>query len=441
VGYVLKMFPRFSETFILNEILELERQGVEVFVFSMKPPTESLRQPKVARVRAPVQVIPPLARWRVHARCHVEAFLRWPGRYLRTLVFARKRRSRAGWEKFLAAPYVAVQARRLGLEHLHAHFASGPARQVKFASLISGIPYSFTAHAKDLFWAGHAHGENNKLKKRVRFASFVVAISEHNRRFIQSLNFKVPKGRVVTIYNGLPLEEWTFLRPEGRPVAAARAPSPVILAVGRFVEKKGFHILLEACRILRERGVAFRCVLAGDGPLREALEAQRRRLGLADVVEMPGAIPQDRLLELYARAHVLAQPCVVARDGDVDGIPTVILEALAVGLPVVTTPVSGIPEAVQEGRTGLLVPPGDAEGLAHALARVLEDGELAGRLAREGRRLVEARFSLERNVSLLRRMMESAARGTPRPRRRDLYPGEESGIGEGEVTHEAQVRG
>ncbi len=418
VGYVLKMFPRFSETFILNEILELERRGLQIVVFSMKAPDEEQRQPGAARVKAPVFVLPP-ARGRhllSYGRCHVACLLQAPRRYVRTLLFACGRGSAASRRKFLAAPYIVRQAHALGVEHFHAHFASGPARQAKFASLLSGIPFSFTAHAKDLFWSGHRHGRNNKLKKRVHAAAFVVVISEYNRRFIEGLGFKIPRRRLVTLYNGLDLGRWSFMRPDGMPARPTAADGvPLVAAVGRLVEKKGFDVLIEACALLHSEGFRLRAVIAGEGERRRELEALIRARHLGAVVDLPGALDQARLLEdLYSRAALLAAPSVAGRDGDQDGIPTVILEAMAVGLPVIATPVSGIAEAILPGETGLLAPPGNAHALADQIRAALGDPEGLGRLARGARRQVEARFDLRQNAKILIQLMAASARGQAR---------------------------
>ncbi|TMQ60959.1 MAG: glycosyltransferase [Candidatus Eisenbacteria bacterium] len=409
VGYVVKMFPRFSETFILNEILELERTGTRVVVFSMKEPAESIRQPGVDRVRAPVIVLPERAASRARlAGNHLACLLRSPIRYLRTLAFVRGRGTESALTKFLHAAILARTATSLGVEHLHAHFASGPARQAKFASMLSGIPFSFTAHAKDLYWSGHGHRECHKLKHRIQRASLVVAISEHNRCFMESIGFHVPRGRIATIYNGLDLKAWPLRGPRGRPVV--RSEIPLILAVGRLVEKKGFDVLLEAASILVVRGTRFRCWIAGEGPERERLAGLVREKNLEGWVEFLGATPQDRLAaDLYSRAHVLAQPSIVASDGDQDGIPTVILEAMSVGLPVVATPVSGIPEAVVDGETGLIAQPGDPRALADALSRVLADDALAARLASGARGMIEKRFSLRENAQHLVRLLRRPA--------------------------------
>ena len=426
VGYVVKVFPRFSETFILNEILELERTGTRVVVFSMKQPTESIRQPGVDRVRAPVIVLSEHAASRTRlAASHLRCALLSPVRYLRTLAFVRGRGTESARTKFLHAAILARTATRLGVDHLHAHFASGPARQAKFASMLSGIPFSFTAHAKDLYWSGHRYRECHKLKHKIQRAALVVAISEYNRRFMETMGFEIPPGRIATIYNGLDLSAWPFRRPRGRPIV--RSEAPVILAVGRLVEKKGFDILIEAASILKSRGIRFRCWIAGEGSERERLAGLVRDEKLEGRVELLGPVAQDRLAaDLYSRAHVLAQPSIIASDGDQDGIPTVILEAMSVGLPVVATPVSGIPEAVVDGETGLLAQPGEPRALADALSRVLADDTLAERLALGARRLIEERFSLRKNAQHLVRLLRPPAHerelGGREPAERDPEP-------------------
>jgi len=417
VGYILKMFPRFSETFILNEILELERQGVKVLIFSMKQPDEPTTQPDVQKVQARITVIPPLkgkALWE-HIISHGTCLFRSPRRYFQTLRFARLRRAKTAWNKFLLTPFIVRKARAARVEHLHAHFASGPTRQAKFSSMMSGIPYSFTAHAKDLFWEGHQHGRNNKLKKRVRMSSFVITISEYNRRFILKQNFKVPNNRLVTIYNGLDLTKWPLLRPDGQPTAKQENTLPLILAVGRFVPKKGFYDLVKACSILMDHDIPFRCVIVGEGPEKGKIKDLIQSYGLKEHVHLPGPVPQDRLLQdFYPQASVLVQPSVVSPDGDRDGIPTVILEALAIGLPVIATEISGIGEAVIDGDTGIIIPPGETEALARSIENLLADPALAKRLAEGGRRMIEKRFNLERNVNLVIHLMKFSARGGER---------------------------
>ena len=366
VGYVLKMFPRLSETFVLNELVELERQGVDVHVFSLKRPDEQLFHRDVARLRAPVSYAPDLGQ-------HVDPRV-------------KHRRQAAS-----LAPLV----RRAGVQHVHAHFASGATSVALHVHRLTGVPFSFTAHAKDIYTVTVRPQD---LARKLRTAQFAVTVSDYNAEYLRAL---APDSRLVRIYNGLDLSLFS------RNGAVPAAP-PLVLGVGRLVEKKGFGDLVRACAVLRDRGVFFQCRIVGKGPLAKELRALVRELGLRRAVELSGPLPREELIGLYRRAAVVAAPCLVAADGNRDGLPTVLVEALALGLPVVSTPVTGIPELVEDGRTGLLVPERDPEALAGALDRLLADRARAGALALEGRRRVERAFDLRRNVARLRELFEEA---------------------------------
>lgn len=413
IGYILKMFPRFSETFVLSEILELERQGVEVRTFSMKLPTGP-RQRGVERVRA-LQTVLPSGAVLLSARAmwtHFRVLARRPAGYVETLRFALTRRDLKALVKFGQAVTVADCALRENIKHFHAHFASGPTRVAKMASMISGIPYSFTAHAKDLYHEGHKKGANKKLKKRVQRARFLVTISEENKRFIESQGFKVKEGRIRPIHIGLNLRDFPFTAVAERP----RGPRPLVFAVGRLIPKKGFADLVRAAQILKARDVSFRCLIAGEGPEDSVLRALIADCGVSDGVRLLGSVPLSRLRRtFYRRAAVLVQPCVVSDDGDRDGIPTVLLEAMAMGVPVISTPVSGIPEAVTHRHTGLLAQPGSPEDLADAIEELLTDRTLAHTVSVNGRRKVEEEFDIVRNAGALRKLFLRSALGWPPP--------------------------
>jgi glycosyltransferase involved in cell wall biosynthesis len=278
------------------------------------------------------------------------------------------------------------------------------------ASMISGLPFSFTAHAKDLYWKGHRHSESHKLKKRVKLARFVVTVSHENQRFIEGMGFRVKEGRIRPVYIGVRLEEFPFRRPSERP----RGPRPLVLAVGRLIEKKGFHVLIEALAILRRRGRSFRCLIAGDGPEMAALAHLVREKKLQGSVRLLGGVPLERLRRrYYARACLLAQPSVVASDGDQDGIPTVLVEAMALGVPVISTTVSGIPEAIRDGVEGFLTEPGDVHALAGRVEALLSDMSLADRMATAARARVEQQFDQRKNAGILRKLFLRSARGWP----------------------------
>jgi len=355
VGYVLKVFPRLSQTFIVNELRAHERAGLRVTVFSLRRPRESDRD----------VVRPPLAAEVVQLE---------------------------GPDAELAAQ-LAREARARGITHLHAHFAKLATRVAREAAAATGLPYSFTAHARDIF---EESVDPKALAERIRDAAQVVTVSRFNVEHLASRYGR----RASLVYNGLPLETFEWHSP------AERAPR--LLAVGRLIEKKGFHHLVDACRQLADRGVAFDCDIVGDGEERDSLAARIEALDLGDRVRLLGALDPEAVQARMREAAVLAVPCVVAGNGDRDGLPTVLLEAMALGTPCVGTDVTGIPEAIEHERTGLIVPQGDAAALAEACRRLLEDGALRERLATAARALVEQRFSSEANTRRLRALWGAA---------------------------------
>ena len=398
IAYLLKMYPRFSETFVLAELLELERQGMRLHVFSLKKPDDGVFHADVSRLRARVTYLPePLLDPRAYASAHRVLVAQDPRRFAGALGSALARRRATAVKHFVRAGYIAPLLRRHGITHVHAHFASAPAAVALHLHRLTGVSYSFTAHAKDIYIDGI---DETALESKLRSARFVVTVSDFNRRHLSALAGS--KG-IVRIYNGLDLDRFS---PNG---VRADEP-PLVLAVGRLIEKKGFADLVRACEIVR-RGRSFRCSIVGKGPLESELKALVRRLGVEDVVKLTGPRPREELLELYRRASVFAAPCVVGSDGNRDGLPTVLVEAMALGVPVISTDVTGIPELVENGRTGLLVPQRDPEALAHALDRILSDRAAAMELAASARRRVESEFDLRVNVARLRSLLEEAAGG------------------------------
>lgn len=395
IGYILKMYPRFSETFILSEILELERQGVRVRIYSLKKPDDGRFHADVSRVRAKVTYVPesPLLRPRAFYEAHRQVF-RWDRRrYLRVLWGVLKRRRAGAAKRFLQAGYLAPRLRADGVTHAHAHFASSATSVALYLNRLAGLPYSFTAHAKDIYSDGVS---TDVLERKLSSAQFAVTVSEYNRDYLGALR---GGDKVRRVYNGLDLEQFA-------PNGALREDPPLVLAVGRLVEKKGFDDLIRACATLRRDGCRFRCRIVGKGDRESQLAALIWALGLENDVELAGPMAREALLHLYPRASVFTAPCVVGSDGNRDGLPTVLIEAMALGVPVVSTDVTGIPELVQHGRTGLLVPQRDPEALAGAIRRLLEDRSTAEALAGAGRERVEREFDLGRNAGRLRELFE-----------------------------------
>lgn len=393
VAYVMSRFPKLSETFVLNEIVAVENRGVEVELYPLLRERARDVHPAAEALVERANYLPFVSFSILGSQLF---FLRQrPGRYLR--VFADVLRGTLGSLNFFAGavaifPKVAHAARLMEqrrVSHVHCHFASHPALAGFIIHRLTDIPFSFTAHGSDL------HVDRRMLSEKVREAAFVVAISAYNRDVIVAETGSDVAGKVVVIHCGV---ETARFKP------ARRAPDPrpfSILCIGTLHEVKGQGILIEACRLLSQRNLEFRCTIVGDGPDRPRLAQAIAEASLGERVELVGARTQDGVAALLRDVDVLAAPSVPTAGGKREGIPVVIMEALAAGVPVVASDLSGIPELVLDGVTGLLVPPADAERLADGLARLAGDPGLRARLGRMGRELVERDFDLDTNAGLL----------------------------------------
>ncbi len=406
VGYVLKRYPRYSETFIVNEILAHEAAGLEIEIFSLHPPNDSHFQDAIARVRAPVNYLYLPAKGFTTETLTAEALKAadfWtvldeaskvlPGLWT-ALETARGEEIHNVYQAMLLAREVCLK----GIHHLHAHFATSATTVVRLASRFTGVPYTFTTHAKDIF---HESVKPDDLRRKLSDAADVITVSDYNLEYLRK-TYGPAAAHVKRIYNGLDLQEFSYEAPHDRP--------PRIVSVGRLIEKKGFTDLVEACDILTRRGCHFDCQIIGTGPLEADLRLQIERLGLQARVKLIGPRPQSEVIKYVQSAAVFPAPCVVGTDGNRDGLPTVLPEAMALGTPCVSTDVTGIPEVLHDGGTGLLVPQHDPTALAAAIERLLVDPALRVQLATRARRLIEAEFDIQRNSAHLRSIFQAAAR-------------------------------
>ncbi|HEX8990637.1 MAG TPA: glycosyltransferase, partial [Anaerolineales bacterium] len=403
IAYVIKRFPHLSETFILHEVLELERQGLPLRIFSLLEPTGKING-AAKEVRAQVEYLPrrfPLGTWKL-LQAAARQLRKRPRRFLAACLDALIRfHHLATPGHLLMAAFVAEQAEAEGITHLHAHYANTPTTIARLVHEFTGIPYSFTAHAKDIYLS-----QKISLAYKMADARFVVTCTEYNHQYLASVAGPARTVPIHRIYHGLDLRAF--------PSRSGTAPSPrgrpLILSVARLVEKKGLPYLLEACRTLRDRGYDFDCRIVGEGPLRPVIERQIGGLGLTNCVTLWGAEKHERVLEMYQQATLLALPCIVAANGDRDGIPNVLVEALHMGTPVVSTAVSGVPELIEPEVSGLLVPERDSAALADAIARLLDDARLRRRLAQAGQETVLAGFDMASNT---RRLMQLFRQSDP----------------------------
>jgi len=382
VAFVLKGYPRLSETFIAQEIAALEAKGLAIDIISLRKPTDGKTHPVHDRIRAPVRYLPeylyqePLRVLRVWL-----AVRHWPSYEAAKRVWLRDWRRDPTPNRGRRFGQALVLAHELGPEvtRLHAHFIHTPGSVARYASLLTGKPWSVSAHAKDI-WTIPEWEKREKLAE----ASFAVTCTAVGAAHLASL---APPERVRLVYHGLDLDDFahaaTGTRPTDRPLS--------VLSVGRAVPKKGYDDLLTALALL-PKDLDWRFVHIGGGRGRKALIRRAAKLGLGDRVTWRGALAQPDVLAAYRAADIFVLASRIAADGDRDGLPNVLMEAQSQGVPCVATRVSAIPELIEDGRTGLLVEPGDPRKLAHAIERLLREPELRQRLGEAGERRLRAHF-------------------------------------------------
>lgn len=399
VAVVIGRYPLVTTTFIDREIAALRSRGVAVDVVALRrPPDDMPLSDEQRELGRRVEYVLPVSWWHLLV-AHLTFACTRPGACFGVLGFLLTRPHPDLRSRFRTVLHVgegvvvAWRLRRRAPSELYAHFADRAAIVALVASRLLDCPYSLSIHAgADLF----VHPV--LLREKIDGARCVVTCTEANRTMISSIVGPALGEKVTYIRHGLPLAR--YRPPDVRP-GSTGAAVPLVLSVGQLREKKGFTHLITACAQLHARGTPFECRIVGEGPQRGELEAQVRAAGLEGSVELAGALAQDEVVAWYERAHVFVLPCVRTPDGQVDGIPNVVPEAMAMGVPVVSSDLPAIRELVTHEVDGLLVAPGDAAKLADAIERLLADPELASSLAAAGRRAVLERFDVETNVDHL----------------------------------------
>lgn len=401
VAYIMSRFPKLTETFILREILELERQGQPVMILPLLRVRQPVRHADVDRVLDKVHAVPLLS-WRLLS-ANLAAVWRSPRRYFSAWALAL----RGTWGSanlflgaFATVPQAVYFARvieRAGVRHVHAHYATHPALAALITAELTGVSFSFTAHAHDIF----VH--TTMLGEKLRRARFIAAISEFNKRYL--LRFNPEAGeKIHVVHCGVDLSRY-----QPQPRRADRMFT--LLCVAGLEPYKGLPHLIRACAQMRSALGRFHCLIVGEGRERRNLERLIAELDLTDTVQLLGALPQERLAGLFGQADLCILPSVVASDGQMEGIPVALMEAMASGLPVVATRLSGIPELVQDGVTGILVDPGDEHALAEAVIQLAADDGARTDMGRRGREHVAAHFELSATVGHLRALFAPDGRG------------------------------
>jgi colanic acid/amylovoran biosynthesis glycosyltransferase len=383
-AYLYERFPSFVQTFVHREAMEMVRQGMDPWLVSIRHPEDP--GDVVEQIDADIFYLPEADAMRAEIDAQIAG-----GRTATTV-----RKMVAEWRKLpdsnrvFEAAWLGPRLREKGITHIHAHFGGMAARTAWMLKKLYGFTYSFTGHANDIFC------END-------FA----------RRWMEE-KYPFARGRIVRVFNGVATDGFAPRVPSG--------PVPRIVSVGRSVEKKGFADLIEACRLLRERGRAFECAIVGGGPLDTILQTRIERANLSAQVQLLGPRPQGEVRELLASSHVFALASVPEGGGGSDNLPTVIAEAMLAGLPVVSTRVAGIPEMITDGESGFLVSPKDPAALAAAIEKVLADPVLAHRLGVRGRESAVEKFAIEKTVGALKHLLVRRCGVRPPVSARQLDP-------------------
>lgn len=412
IAYVLKGYPRLTDTFITSEVYRMEQQGLRLRVFVIKPCTEPVASDLLDKIAAKPLYMPAttsmknssLFKWLSGNLKHFLPSLRRvirknPAGVLRAAgaAFAQAVRARKqfwSWprkvyaKEFLQAVMLADMLAQAGdVTHIHGHYCHGATTVTWLASMMTKLPFSFTAHAKDIYLP--SLNPAGLLRRKMDAARFIITCTDANRDYLEKLGSNT---QVYCIYHGLNAEFCNIMKEQ--PAVRATNGHFRVLGVGRLIPKKGFDVLVQACAILNQMGIPFEASIVAEGGEHE--EEIRRLIttnGLDNSVLLPGPMSQSQLFSEYQRASAFCLPCRVLENGDRDGIPNVLMEAMAVGLPVITTPISGIPELIHDGVNGLLVPSEDSRALAQAFLRLIRDNRLAADLSRNAQETIELRFN------------------------------------------------
>ncbi|MBI3596516.1 MAG: glycosyltransferase family 4 protein [Nitrospirae bacterium] len=377
IAYILGNYPGKIETFVLNEMKELERIGVGVYVCPIHHiPVNGKGKVEFNPIYAEPFNLPGII------LSHLSFMLARPVPYLRCLLINR---SYGGKLVFWKSAYFARAIKKLGIQHIHAHFGWTAADSARVVSRLIGVPFSLSLHAADIYYLP------DKLGRKLKEAKFVLTCVKNNKEYIRRTFGDSLADKVDVVYHGVDLETFS-----PRSVALGRAVD--VLSIGNLVEKKGHCYLIEACGILKRKGISLRCLIIGEGPEKERLINIINELGLGGMVEIQPRRPQNELPQVYAGSKIFVLPSFITDKGDRDGIPNVLAEAMAMGLPVVTSDVPNISELIEHDKDGILVRQKDPEALAEAIERLLNDGKKRGAIGKMAREKVENEFDARKHI-------------------------------------------
>ena len=393
-AYLFERFPSFVQTFVYREAEEMVREKMEPWLVSIRRPDDAAELAE--SVSTNIFYLPDADAIRTEVD-QLRAQRKLPWRVHRAIP---KHRQQPDSNRLFEAAWLGPRLREQGITHLHAHFGGVAARTAWWLRKLYGVTYSFTGHANDIFCESGMPVTNESI---VRDAKFVVTETDFARSWVQE-KYPGQAGKIFRVNNGLD---------DRFPARAPREGAPLILSVGRLVEKKGFGDLIEACKGLRERGISFTCEIVGDGPLQTVLQEQIAALGLQETVRLLGPRSQAEVRKLLAESQLFVLACVPEEGGGSDNLPTVVMEAMMCGLPVISTELAGVPEMITSGKNGLLVEPRKPGALAAAMEQLLSNPEQAKKLASRGRQTAVEKFHLSTTTRSLKHLLVCEARVVP----------------------------
>jgi len=392
LAYLAPEIPASSATFAHNELLGLRERGYTVVPISVHFPTSLSKESSLVDLASQTIYLYREGFFKF-LLANVAIFFVTPLRYLRGLITAFNDAIKVGFfnrvglgllYRFFAAAFVARLLKDKGCVHIHAHFAHISTDIAMYAAMLVDISFSFTSHANDLFEHGWL------LPQKIERSKFAVTISEFNKKYLISLGGQRNKIHVVRCG----VDSKTFI------TKPFRTPSPPfkIGSLGRMVEKKGFDILLRTASILKERNFLFKLVIAGNGPLERQLEELSEQLGVGDVVDFIGPLPHENVPSWLKTLDLFVLPCRKDANGDMDGIPVVLMEAMLSGVPVISTRLSGIPELIEPQKEGLLVEPESPELLASSMVHILNDDSFTKQFVENAIKKIKKEFDERANL-------------------------------------------
>ncbi|MDP9098020.1 MAG: glycosyltransferase family 4 protein [Verrucomicrobiota bacterium] len=391
VAYLFERFPSFGQTFCYREVAELERQGIKVHVFSIRRPVDESEQDWDKQLVERVHYLPE----EKLLVPEVDRILRSESGLAGTRATVEKWGRQSDFLRLYQAIYVGTRLQQEGLRHIHAHFAGMAARTAYWIKQFFAISYSFTAHANDIF---APRDFTVSLSKLLGGADAIVTVSDYAARHLRD-RFPEAASKVHRVYNGVDLSRF-------HPTDFGTG-IPAIISIGRLIEKKGFADLISACALLTRGRRGFACEIIGEGPLEETLRAEIAAAGLEGQVRLAGTQTQAQVALRLAHATIFVLPCTREADGGMDNLPTVIMEAMAAGLPVISTPLAGVPEMVEPDVNGELVAERDPAAICAAMERLISDPARARRFGDRGRQIARQKFSIETSARQLREIFLS----------------------------------